>query len=174
MRDRQSKVVGERLAQFLSRTIETALHRPGGGIDDLGDLVVGEAFVNGKNQDLSLVAREARDCGREGPEFFARFGVPEGVRGASKGGPGTRGSAALHRYDASAGIPRDDDAAQLQHSPRVHGNEGVADLFGGGWRRGFDRSLLAEPSFVRSVAHGKGRETGAKGENEDWFHRGMG
>jgi hypothetical protein len=24
------------------------------------------------------------------------------------------------------------------------------------------------------VAHGKGRETGAKGENEDWFHRGMG
>lgn len=84
------------------------------------------------------------------------------------------GSPAFYRDNATACIAGNDDAAQLQHSPRVQGNEGVADLFGGGWCRGFDRSPLAEPSFVRSVAHGKGRETGAKGENEDWFHRGMG
>ncbi len=75
---RQSKVVGERLVQFLSRTIETTLHGPGVESMISGDFVVGEAFVDGKNQDLALVAREARDRRREGPEFSARFGLPEG------------------------------------------------------------------------------------------------
>ncbi len=70
MRDRESKVIGEGLAQFLPCAIETALHGPGGGIDDLGDLVVGETFVDRKDQDLTLVAGEVRDRGGEGAESF--------------------------------------------------------------------------------------------------------